>query len=443
MKDPTLAPLFQGLIAEEHPALKVHGLLGMAQIDPDGMVDLTRIVSLDNRVTQSQALSAALDSKLLSSDQAQQLLDSPGIDEGVKVVLAIRLIGEPEFKHVDLLEQASQSEILARNSLAALALLQLGHEDALGKLQALNQSTDPQRDNIRLMLLRTALKCEYDRAGPWAAEISVEPAIVPRLNLLAIHVALRFGATGAEQIWQREFDATIDSAQRARLALLALHLSSYVKSEIFEVLLRTEDPLLKQVGLAGKAVRSGDRPVEAVVQLIQMQNPPVNQWALAYARNADPDQSVRILLALILSVEQELKGNAGTLLNNVAQATQTLFDLEPERATQLLRPKLTDPAADPHLIQAILSGLIQAKEADPWRVVDGLLPLAHPNANNLAVLLLARHGQSLDQQQLEDLRVVVRGGGGLPNGMRVQAAWIYLKITNQTDKAVAEIFGRS
>ena len=76
MKDPTLAPLFQGLIAEEHPALKVHGLLGMAQIDPDGMVDLTRIVSLDNRVTQSQALSAALDSKLAIRSSSPTLTHS-------------------------------------------------------------------------------------------------------------------------------------------------------------------------------------------------------------------------------------------------------------------------------------------------------------------------------------------------------------------------------
>lgn len=439
MADPSLGPLFDALAQRSHPELKIHGLLGLAEIDPARRVDLTRVVSLEDRVTQTELISIAMDQGLLSDGQIRQMLQSPGVDLGIKIVLATRLVGKGEFKDRDLLLEAAESDVLGRRSLAALLLLQLGEIAALEPLRMLDTSVDPNRDQIRKLLLNTAIKFNYDKVAPWAAGICTEPSLNRNEHMLALRAALRFGAPQAQQIWRASFDSATDAAHRTRLALLALSLSPHVEPSLFDPLFAVDDRLIQQVGATGRAIASKTRPAEAIAQLIAMQHAITQQWALRYAREFASDEEARQILLDLMVIKQASQRDIVRMVSLAAAATVALLDLDPDQARALLRSKLADPNTELVLVQAMLHGLVRARIPDPWRVVEGLEPFSHPKARILSLLLLAKHERPLNPQQKKALARLVRGGGGLSNHLRIQAAWAYLKQTNQVDRALTAV----
>ena len=76
------------------------------------------------------------------------------------------------------------------------------------------------------------------------------------------------------------------------------------------------------------------------------------------------------------------------------------------------------------------------------RLIDGVDAWDSDTAAALALLLRAKHGAQLSDEQLRQLALIVRGGAGLQDPLRVQAAWVYLKRTNQDQAVVAELLQR-
>jgi hypothetical protein len=265
----------------------------------------------------------------------------------------------------------------------------------------------------------------------------------PALDVLALRTALRFGEARAAALWRQRYDAATDSAMRIRLALTVLRLAPWLEAGLFDVLCASDDPLIRQAGKAGKAIASGGRDVpDQVVALVQMQQPTMNSWALSYAEDdAKPSDAELILLGLILGYEEGPVASRGARLEIAVRATQTLFDKQPDSAKNLLRPILTSPQTDAALLEGILLGLVRSQEGRAREVVDGLGPFATANADQLALLLLTRQNQPLDERQMNDLRLLVRGGGNLEDSLRMQAAWTYLKRTGQKQLALAQVLG--
>ena len=88
LQDPLLEPFFSELFQSEHPTLKVHGLLGLAECSPDHKIPLVRLASIETPSLQAETVSAAMDSELLSDDQAKEIYTWPGLDNAVKVIVA-------------------------------------------------------------------------------------------------------------------------------------------------------------------------------------------------------------------------------------------------------------------------------------------------------------------------------------------------------------------
>ena len=129
-------------------------------------------------------------------------------------------------------------------------------------------------------------------------------------------------------------------------------------------------------------------------------------------------------------------------LHDVILATRAMYDRYPKTAVTLLRPILTNPKTKGILAEGILLGLIGSSSPDADRVVAGLKTISNLQANQLMVLLLAKHGRPLSQEQNEILKVMVRGGGGIRDPLRLQAAWAYLKQTHQSQLALASAVNR-
>ncbi|MAE65531.1 MAG: hypothetical protein CMJ18_14770 [Phycisphaeraceae bacterium] len=433
--DPELAPFFRALIDTERPWLTVHGILGLAECSEDQRIDLSLISEMENELLQRMVLSAAMDLDLIDVAQVRQVMAWSDLHESVSVLAAVHLIGHGEAPDLDALRSATESEKLGRASLAALLMVQSGETGYGQQLTELSESDHPDRDKVREHLLRTSFKSEFDLVGPWALSISEQEDADPRMRRLALQVALRFNTSGAVQTWRKQFLATADHVERIRLALVALNVSHWAQPRLFETLIESSDALLEQIGRTGQAVASRKEIVTEVGKAIEQNHQKVSDWALDYAHELAEKQDARhILLAIILAFEGPPRNLARRLKNSIA-ATSTLMDHDPDAAKEMLRPILLSPETDTRLKRGILAGLVQSRKQNPMPIIEGV-PLAHPQDYQLTLLIRARQGLDLSEEDLENLALMVRGGGKFSPHLRLQAAWTYLKYVDRTEMAL-------
>ena len=442
LRDPELAPLFSRLAESAEPSLKMHGILGLADCDPAHALDLDRLARCEPISLQAAIISHAMKDQALSDAQALEIVNRDDMDPGVKIVVATQLLGQGKLENRDLLRESLEASNEARRALAGLMLHQVADPEGTRELEKLNDSESPSRDQIRLLVLTTATRFGYDRIGPWATRLATEPGVSSRLGSLALRTAMRFGHAEACDIWSQQFLSATDPAQRIRLALLALRVAPYLEADLFNPAIASDDPLIKQIGRVGAAIAARARIAEHVLGLIQQNHPIANNWALGYAKeHASETDAHQILMGLVLAYDATNR-NAAQCLDDAVNATQELFQRDPDRAAILLRPMLADARKRPALAQGIVLGLIRCGSPNPQSVIEGFDTLHSLRGDSLATVLRAKSDAPLDKHQMEDLAVVVRGGGGLNHALRIQAAWAYLKRTGQTQVALQDVLGQ-
>lgn len=443
IRDPELTPYFERLLDHDSPALKIHGFLGMAECDPQHKLDLARLAQIKDGRLQAEMISAAMDSDLLTVELAKQTVAWPDLDVTVRLLVATQLIQAKQFNDLEMLRAAAKSDNLGRQGLAGLMLLQLGQdEEGLKILQQLDQSTNPRRDDIRELVVQTALRFEFDRCAAWTLGVAGDANANSRLGLLALRAALRFRAPQVDATWKQMYQQTKDPAQQIRLAFVALNVASYVPSELFEPLRTGDDPMIKAIGQTGHAIAAKKDIAASIIALVQKQHPIATAWALEYTqRRAEPAEAREVIKAVLQAFDGPIR-NQAQRFDDAVVASQILMEKDAKMARDQLRPMLTQAGANPLFQQAVLLGLIRANSAESASVVAGLPPFANPNVASLVLLLQAKAGLPLDANQLSELALLVRGGGEIPDTLRLQAAWIYLKRTNQSLAAINQVLGK-
>ncbi|MEM6460084.1 MAG: hypothetical protein AAF710_11915, partial [Planctomycetota bacterium] len=149
LEDPTLRPLFVGLADGDHPSLRVHGLLGLAELDrPFGLRPET-VAAIERDDIRADLLSAALDGDLLTRATRSALLTWDGLDPAVGLLLLTRRIAEDgptdDEKLRARLRDGLTHEAPGRRGLAALLLHELGDPAGTATLQRLARGDDPDR----------------------------------------------------------------------------------------------------------------------------------------------------------------------------------------------------------------------------------------------------------------------------------------------------------
>lgn len=440
LRDPQLEPLFARLSTAKHPVLQIHGILGLTGLQPERGVPLELLAQIDGPAAQAELITAAIDDDLLTNDNARQLLAWADLDVGVKLLIAAPQLQQGKFNDVAMLKGALSADRIARRALAAVMLLELKDPAATAALQELDRSDDPQRDAAIAMALRTAARHGFTAAGPWAYALAADAARNPDLALIALRAAMRLGQSRASELWQQRFITATDAAERSRLAFLALEQAPFLAPATFDPLIADAATLLQQIGRTGQAVASDSSQVpDHVVALVQQQHPLAAQWALGYATDhARPADAQFILLALVLAFDQGAPETKHQRFDTAAQAAQSLFEIDPATAASLLKPVLMDPATNPLLAQSILLAMLRLDQPLPQDMLTGLPDFSEQDSRHLALLLRARTGQHLSNADMRDLAVLVQGGGNLQSSLRVQAAWTWLKRTNQTDAALTQ-----
>jgi len=438
LQDPTLSPLMRELLLSENRIMRIHGILGLAETATPRQVDLKLLADVKDPAMQSELLGAALDSDILNVENAKLVLAWPGTDMDAKVVIATHLLEKKAFSDVALLKQAAETTNLARKGIIAMLLLQLGDPAGGPMFDAIDQSTESNRDDVRNLILQTAFRFKFEKIAPWAFKIGSDPKVDERVRLLALRTALRFGQRQAMATWTQQYQSTTDAADQMRLALSLLNLSVYLSPEDFDLLVASTDPLIKQMGIAGKAVAAKKGVSAELGKLIAMNYPVANAWTIGYANfNATPEDAKQIFTDLIHAYAKGGDLGKAQRLDEAMAATQYLCEKDTDTAKKVLLPLLNDSASDKSLIQGLMVGLIRATKGEPHKIAaDITRQYTDINSNALRNMLLAKYDVPLNPTQLNDLGLLVRGGGSLPDTLRIQAAWVYLKQTKQTDAAL-------
>lgn len=436
--DADLEPLFNDLAGKSHPALKIHGILALAEISEDGKLDLAHVAELDDPATQARLLSTAIDSGLLSVEQARQMLAWSDLPPPVRIIVVSSLVERGRMDELPALSDALASDNPAVKGTAAMLRLQLGDEGAMEHLRRIDRSGDPSRDQVRMMLLQTATDRGFDRIGPWAMEVARDESAGKRLRLIALRAGVKFDAPEAVRYWRRRYDGAIGLADRIRLATLALDLAEKFPPEAFEPLIGEESELIRRMGRVGRAIAEGREAVEPILDLLEMNHLLASKWIAQHARDLSIDRAEPILMGIIRAAEggSDADRFRGQRLENVVLAAQRLAE-EAEAPGRLFRELFEE--VPPLTQEAMLMALIRSDAQRPQRLIAEVDEWPSETARSMALLLRAKHERALTERQLERLGLIVRGGAGLREPLRIQAAWIYLKQTKQDELAIASV----
>lgn len=457
MQDPTLTPLFADLAESEHPALAIHGILGLAESSPERRLDLARLARIKEPTTQAELLGAAMDAGLVRDEDAARLMTWEGMDPGVRLVVATQLVRLGKLGDRSALVEGMKSPNLSRRALAALLALAGGDDRAERILLELNAWQATEREATQAMLLTTAARFDLSRAGPWAMSLASDPQSGGKLALLALQTAIDLRAPGADALWLSQYDSTADLAQRTRLALMALRLTGHIDPVVFQRTAAESDPLVRAMGRAGLAITAGGggRPVdngpgggpeggsaavvEACIRLVQMHHPITTAWVLDFCREkAAPADARLILMSVVLAIDGEGR-NREQRLADAMQAVQAMVERDAGGAGGMLRPMLIADQTSPDVRRAILLGLVATRSPGSVAAVEGVSMDRDAEAAALIALLKGKHGRDLSDREMADLRIAVRGGAGVPDTLRLQAGWTYLRMTGQASSALVRV----
>lgn len=443
LRDPTLKPLFTELVQKGHPALKYHGVLALAEVSAPRKLDLALLADLKDPLVQAQVVNSAIEAELLDADGCRQILESPGYDTAVRIIAAAKLAADGQLKELSAVSEAQSSDKLAMRGMLGLLKLQIGDGSGLELLRGIDASDDRTRDEVRAMLLQMVLRYKFAAAGPWAMRIAQDDEVNKSLAFLALRAAMSFKVPGAAELWAKRFGAAKgDPADRIRLALLALDVSKQVGAVHFKKLTADSDPLVAQIGRTGESIASseGSGADEQLMKLLELNHGLTGQWVLQYAYGLPVEQGRGILVAAILAAEGEPNPsvNRGSRIENCVFAAQRLAEKDPASHPVLIKLLETSPELTQ---EAILMGLLKSELGAPHKLIEGLA-FKSQVGQSIALLIRARGGAKLSSEELRHLSLMVRGGAGLQETLRLQAAWVYLKITEQDRLALTNVLGK-
>jgi hypothetical protein len=458
LEDPALLPLFRGLSGSGYLSMRIHGQLGAAALSPQRRIDLSTLAEVEDQRELVQVLSAAIDDEMIDNKAMATLLTWDGLELPLRQAIAIRLmaaggkVDTTPFKaslDVELTEETTASRLL-QYALGALLLAEARDDAgtaALDKLPTLKNST---ADAVIAQVLDAAMRQGFACAKPLALTIASDQDRDPSLQLLAIQAALRLESPRAAKQWQAMFKRADDSAQRIRLAMVALDAADQVEPALFDTL-ANQGQWIDAIAQAGRAIAEQDKDLPAAMKpLIETGQPISVQWVVTYCRREQPEQGPALLELVIRNHDKAPRHHQGRSIQTAIAATTALCELYPKNANanlaQLLDVNLVRPSGihedGVHLIrrQIMLMGIAMAQRVD-------LKPLADTLANDrlndfsteaLRLFIRARYGAPLNEKEWQQASDIVQGVGNFDNAMRLQLAWAYLKHKGVANQSITD-----
>lgn len=433
LRDPTLRPLFHQLTQHADWQIQVHAILGLAEIDEDGRADPWLITRADP-IAQEQVIPNALDMGLLGSEEIDELLAWPDLSGlGRVMLLGEFLINDRDVDTKALARLARSTDDQIRG-MASCFLAQSGDRSAFSSFQLRLDSLDePYRRMRTLWLFDVIRQYRITALLDWVREVVEQPEADDDIVYWGVFTILKLDTEQGIPLWRRFLGDAPTHRQRVRYALLLMQTGSQVPASAYDRL-DAEDPLLQHMVRAGKAVSLGADASQPLIELLDLGHLKSADWALTTLETLPKDQARAVYLHLIDAVEADHPARAERItLAKLASAE--LFQIDP----RALEERLLAADDDSVTQQAIVLGLLDVHSPAAGKAAGKLRRIGSGRADSLALLLVAKHAESLPDEDLRQLGLIGAGGGRLGDGLQVQAAWLYLKHSGHLGTALSRV----
>jgi hypothetical protein len=438
LKDPSLRPLFASLVQREEWTIQLDGILGLAEL-ADEPVDPFLLEQIRDPRERVAAIRACLGLGMIDRDGCSAILLWPGLEPAEQVLLIaerMRQQGPPDLVRLQVL---AENESPAVAGLAAMLLAQAGEARHLDRLPArLDRLAATTREATAIDLARAAERHRIAAAVPFLAAIASDPAAERALAVAAASALLSLDPDIGLETWQVLVERERTNAGRIRLATLLLATELPVPPSTFDAI-EGHGEVLADLARAGRALSTGEGAADALRRIVDGGHRLSVTWAMTALLRLPPEEAAPIYERI---VQDLIEGRAEPRTVPLSiEAAARLVDLDPDR----LKPLLAAAAGgNPALVETLLVGLLSAESRENAALLaNEILGRSSRRADSMATLCIARHAPTLPRPLLDRLGVAAGGGGGLDPALQAQAAWLYLKHTDQVESAMSSIFAGS
>lgn len=440
LRDPDLAPLLSALSQVPDASIQVNAILGLAELSENQRIDVWKLSRVGQMRFQAVGVLEAFDNDLIGPTELNAILEWPDLEEELRVRVGLMLVhmGQ-DVKAVGFDELLKSASIPVTRAYAALALMQLGRPQGCTEaLEELDNLPRRLRDDALSEVFGTISRLEFATCSDWLESMIKSEELSPSTASVALRALLAVAPQRGTAIWRERFEATDSVGTKMHLALMLLDASAHVPASAFSALLNEDYDLLQAIGRAGTRAADGETFVNESLELIGHHHPVASSWVVDQAAEFDGADASRVLSAVIAD-SFEGSSAMGERLELARRSAKALAGID----IDALRSVLNRARADHRrlTIDAILLGAVASGEPDTLSLVNQDVQWDSNRAKSLAVILRARHADELNAAELERLSLVFRGGGSIASAGEVQAAWLYLKHTDQERAAFAAVLG--
>jgi HEAT repeat protein len=437
LRDPEMQPLFYGLLQHKEWQVQVHALLGLAEIDSDIGLDPLLVTQVDP-LAREQAISTAIDLNLLHAEAMQKLLEWNRLETSNRLLLMAELQEAGEPIDLERLRELADDNDLLIAGVASLLLANGGDEAALSTISTrLKKATQTEREQVLQRMFDVVRIYEINAATLWLNDTlrrvdDDDLAYWGTFSLMTMNPEL------GKPHWNRILGDDPTYHQRVRAGLQLLEAGIPVDSSARKRLRADEDELIQRMAAASNAIAADSNVIETMEALIDTGHPQCIEWALRHAQVMPKEQSRTIYVYFINRLEASTR--TARELDVRAQAISAMSNLtvlDADVASQLL----LDSDDDSMKQQALLIGALQGHSPELVEAARPIRRIGSSRPDSLALLLLARDGSGLKDQDVQQLGRIAAGGSMLGEMLQAQAAWLYLKHTGELDEALVEVSG--
>ncbi|MCH2132348.1 MAG: hypothetical protein MK116_01235 [Phycisphaerales bacterium] len=435
MRDASLERLFLRLLQHESWRIQVHAVLGLAELSDDGMV-MPWLVTQVQPDARNQILAIAMDNNQLGTKEARDLVDWKDLEEANRLALLayLRDLGEP-VKPGDV-QSMTESENEKVASAAWLILTWLGDPKAVQQIDtAIEELPETRQFDILLTMTMMIRRYEILEAAEWlnttVAQLDEERTF-PEVVVAGTDTLLSLDPDRGLERWRALFGENATRRRQIEAVLMLMHAGVALPQED-RSWIDTDDELIGAIVEANNAVADGR--ADAPQQLIELAdlNHIRSMGLLPDAIERLPDEQARVVWTHFL---QRLESDSYTEMDRVLaiEATERLLDLEP----MFLLQQLQEATDDSPLQEALLAGLLRNRIDGSEETVENIRRIGLSRPDALALLLLARDRDTLDEADIRNLGYLA-SGGTLSDQFQAQAAWLYLKHMDKVEDAMSQL----
>ena len=435
LSDESLEELFLSLVEHDSWQMQVYAVLGLANLSEDGSVTPWLITQLDP-LARNEILAISIDEKKLGPDQARTLIKWEDLEEPNRLALLAYLnsLGETlEIAEIEPMLDSSNEKVIAA---ALLILTWLGDAEAVDRIaEIIAELPESRQFDILMTLVMFIERYQIEEAASWLDVLVTSNRMdgrFPELIQPGTATLLTIEPTTGIRHWKEWIGPSPKRRNQITAALMLLQVGVGLDSDQTTEL-DGEDELVKTILSAANAIGSNsDDSPQRLIDLYDLNHLRSTVILPGVIKTLPEDQQITVLNHFLDRLSSDSENPMNRML--AIEATERLLTIDSD---SLLR-RLQEAEDDGPLQEAMLFGILQHRNPGALDTVRPIKQIGLSLPDALALLIIAREADELTETQQRNLGLIA-SGGVLSEPLQVQAAWLYLKHTDQLDDAMPQL----